>query len=104
MASTFHNTSTADLADEFGALKGQADAIEARLAAIKAEFVARSVERCEGAKFTVTLTSQTAKRLDTKALKAALGDEIIAGFEKETASSVCRVKPTVVFGHSIAAE
>ena len=31
MVSTFHNATTADLADEFGALKGQADAIEDRL-------------------------------------------------------------------------
>lgn len=102
MASTFHNTTTADLADEFGALKGQVDAIEERLSAIKKEMLARQVERVEGQRFTVTISSQTTKRLDTKALKAALGDDIIAEFEKETTSQVVRTKPTVVFGQSVA--
>jgi len=104
MASQFNNRSNADLADEYGTLDGQIKALTERKDAIKEEFKARSVDRVEGPKFTITVSEQSAKRLDTKALKAALGDDICAEYEKESFSTVVRVKATVVFGHSVAAE
>lgn len=103
MTNPLHNLSSADLADEYGTLKGQSDCIEKRLAAIKAELIARGVDGIEAPKFTLSISKQYSKRLDTKALKEALGDEICAEYERETESTVVRVKPTVIFGQPVAA-
>lgn len=103
MTNALHNAATADLADEYGMLKGQADAIAARLTILKDEIVKRGDDRIEAKRFTVTISKQVSKRLDTKALKDALGEGICAEYERETESTVVRVKPTVIFGQSLAA-
>jgi hypothetical protein len=103
MTNTFHNLSTEAIADEYGALKGQADALKERMDALKDELKARNIDRVEAPRFTVTLSEQVSKRLDTTALKAALGADICAEYERETVSTVLRVKPTVVFGQTLAA-
>lgn len=100
MANPFHNVSSAILADEYGQLKGEIDARAERLDAIKAELIARNEERVEGRQVTLTIVKQVSTRLDTKALKAALGESICAEYEKETESTVVRMKPTLVFGQA----
>ena len=96
MASNLHNVASTAIADEYGTIAGQIDLLEKRKSELKAELVARSVEHVEGARFTVTVSEQVSKRLDTKALKDALGPNIIAEYERETTSQVVRVKATVV--------
>lgn len=100
MANPFHNVSSAILADEYGQLKGEIDARAERIDAIKAELKARGEERIEGRQVTLTIATQVTTRLDTKALKAALGDDICREFEKQTESTVVRMKPTLVFGQA----
>lgn len=100
MANPFHNVSSAILADEYGQLKGEIDVRQERIDAIKAELVARKEERVEGRQVTLTIAKQVSTRLDTKALKAALGDDICREYEKETESTVVRMKPTLVFGQA----
>jgi hypothetical protein len=100
MANTLHNVSSAVLADEYGQLKGEIDVRTERLDVIKAELIARKEERVEGRQVTLTIAEQTSTRLDTKALKAALGEDICREYEKETKSTVVRVKPTLVFGQA----
>ncbi len=102
MTNPLHNLSSAQLADEYGSLKAQSDAIGERIDALKAELVARGADRVEGHNFTLTISRQTSTRLDTKALKAALGDSICAEYERSTESTVVRVKPTAVFGQQAA--
>ncbi len=103
MTNSLHNQSTTDLADEYGTLDLQEKALAKRKSEIKAELIARDVDTVEAVKFTVTLSTQVSKRLDTTALKAALGEDICAEYEKSTESTVVRVKRTVVFGQSVAA-
>ncbi len=100
MANPFHNVSSAILADEYGQLKGEIDARTERLDAIKAELIGRKEERVEGRQVTLTISRTTSTRLDTKALKAALGEDICREYEKETESTVVRMKPTLVFGQA----
>ena len=100
MTSLFHNASSAELADDYGTLKGQHDALAKRLDAIKAELIARNVETIEAPKYTVSISRQTSRRLDTKALKQALGEDICAEFERDAESIVLRVKQTVIFGQA----
>lgn len=100
MANPFHNISSAALADEYGQLKGEIDARSERVDAIKAELVARGDDRIEGRQVTLTIARQQTSRLDTKALKAALGDDICREYEKTTESIVVRIKPTLVFGQA----
>jgi predicted phage-related endonuclease len=98
-ASPFHNLSTPALADEFGAMKLQADALNKRLDEMKDELKKRTNgdETVEGAKFTVTVATTTSTRIDTKKLRDVLGDAVR---EVEATSESIRVtvKPTVIFG------
>ena len=94
----FHNQSTADLADDYGALKAQADALEERIKAIRGELVARCVERVEGRKFTVTVGKSARVTYDDKAIREALGPDIVKQYERVTETVTLRVKPTIVFG------
>lgn len=107
MANQFDNISDAYLADEYGNLKAQADSLDERIKLIRDELVARSAapgapDRIEGQRFTLTVAKQTATRVDTKALKEALGADIIRDFEKTSESTVIRVKATAVFGQQAA--
>ncbi len=102
MTNPLHNLSGAQIADEYGSLKAQIDAIGERIDALKAELVARGADRVEGQTFTLTISKQTSTRLDTTALKAALGADICAEYEKTSESIVVRVKPTAVFGQQAA--
>ena len=92
MSNAFHNQSTNTLADDYGNLKAQADAINARLKDIKAELIKRSVTQAAGDRFAVTVSEQSSVRLDTKGLRAALGDDICKDFENVSFSTVVRVK------------
>lgn len=105
MATTgkFHNISTAQIADEFGALDQQAKALDKRIAELKDELKKRigDDEVVEGAKFTVTVSTTVSTRIDTKKLREVLGDAVK---EVETTSESTRVtvKPTVIFGQGAA--
>jgi len=94
----FHNQSTAALADDYGTLKAQADAIEEKIKAIRTELLMRGAERVEGAKFTVTVGTSTRTTYDDKAIREALGPEIVKTYERVSETVTLRVKPTLVFG------
>ena len=93
----FSNISSAALADEYGELKERVKGIEKRIGDIKAELAKRGVTSQDGEKFSLSLVSEMRTTLDTARLKADLGEDIIAGYEKITTSMVLRVKPLVVF-------
>lgn len=96
MSNKFHNMSDAQLADEYGDYKQRADAIEEHMDALKGELKARyRDEPIIGERWEVTTSvSKPRVTLDTKRLKEALGENIIAEFEKVGESSVSlRVKP-----------
>lgn len=90
--SNFHNMSDGALADEYGEVNARKSACEAKMSDLKAEMVRRGVTQAEGARFAVTISEQASTRLDTKALKEALGAEIIAEYEKTSVSAVARVR------------
>ena len=73
----------------------RADAIvkgaEAELATLKDEFKARGLSEVAGDDFAVTATERIAGRLDSKAVKAFLGDGYFK-FEKAIVSTVIRIK------------
>ena len=89
--SRFHNMSNAALADEIGRVDAIAKAAAAELELLKAEAKHRSVEALIGDKFEVSVTEQIAGRIDTKKVKALLGDRYSA-FENAVISTVVRVK------------
>ena len=74
---------------------GRADATvkgaEAELATLKDEFKARGLSEVAGDEFAVTASEQIAGRLDSKAVKAFLGDGYFK-FEKAIISTVIRIK------------
>lgn len=100
MTNKFDNLSTADLADEYGDLDGKIKALTERKDALKDEMKRRAVERVEGAKFTVTVSTSARITYDDKAIRAALGDDICKQYERVTETVTMRVKPTVIFGQA----
>jgi hypothetical protein len=70
----FHNMSIAAIADLIGDLDAEAKALEARIKAAKAELSARSVDRAEGERFTVTKSETCRWTLSVDAVRAAMGE------------------------------
>lgn len=92
--SRFHNLSDAALADEIGRIDAIVKSAEAELKALKDEFKARGLSEVSGDAYNVTATEQIAGRLDSKAVKAFLGDAYVK-FETAVVSTVVRIKPAV---------
>ncbi len=92
MSDNLHNTPTSQIIDEYGDLNLQAKAIEARLKELKEELIRREVVKDKGMNYSLTVTDQISMRLDTKALKAALGEDICKEYEMPISSTVVRVK------------
>jgi predicted phage-related endonuclease len=93
----FHNLSLGQLADQFGELKAQMDALEKQADEIKDELKSRVRDvPAIGERYTVTKIESTQKRLDTKGLRELLGDAL-APYEKESPVVQLRVKPTEIF-------
>ena len=90
-ASRFHYLNNEALADAIGHADAIVKGAEAELTALKDEFKARRLVEVAGNEFAVTATEQIAGRLDTKAVKAFLGDSYVK-FEKAVVSTVIRVK------------
>lgn len=100
MPSPLHNQSTAALADEFGNLKAQIATLEEKADALKAELTARIDDvPAIGARWTVTKSVSTSKRLDTKKLLADLGDALDT-YEVASTSTRVLVKPTMIFSEA----
>jgi hypothetical protein len=89
--SRFHNLTDEALADAIGRADAIVKGAEAELTALKDEFKARGLSDVAGDEFAVTATEQIAGRIDTKAVKAFLGDGYFK-FEKAVISTVVRVK------------
>ncbi len=92
MTTQFDNLTTAALADEFGALDCQVKALEARLAAIKAELKRRGGDAIEGAHFLVTRSEAVRWTLDTTAIRSEMGEEWCNRRSKAAAVTSFRVK------------
>ena len=90
--SRFHNLSNEALADELGRVDAIVKAADAELTALKNEFKSRRLAEVAGDEFTVTATEQIAGRLDTKAVKAFLGETYVR-FEQAIVSTLIRIKP-----------
>lgn len=100
MANKFDNVSDAALVDEFGFVKAQIDALEKREKELRDEIVARFDDvPLAGARWTATVSTSASKRLDTKALRALLGDAL-NDYEKESVSTRVNVRPTMVLGEA----
>lgn len=89
----FHNLSTEQLADEIGKLDTVIKSQTEQLDELKDEFKKRGASAARGNLFVVTASTSTSKRLDTKRLRADLGDALDA-YETETTSTRLLVKPS----------
>jgi hypothetical protein len=89
--SRFHNLTDEALADAIGRADAIVKGTEAELARLKEEFKARGLSEAAGDDFTVTASEQISGRIDTKAVKAFLGDGYFK-FEKAIVSTVIRIK------------
>lgn len=74
MATNLDNLSVGDLADELGALKADIADLETRERSIRDELVARGIPEAEGALFRVTVSEAVRWTIDSKSVKAEMGD------------------------------
>lgn len=95
----YHNMTDHELADLFGERKLVADAATKECDEIKDELKRRldGDGVIEAAKFTVTVATSYATRIDTKKLRDVLGDAV-KEVEMTSESVRVTVKPTVIFG------
>jgi hypothetical protein len=99
--SRFFNLSDAALAEEIGHADALLKGAEAECKALKDEFKRRCLTEVVGDNFTITATEQIAGRLDTKAVKAFLG-ESYHRFENAVVSTVIRIKAVTPITAAIA--
>lgn len=97
MTNQLHNQSATQLADDYGALDAQIKALTERKDAIKDELKARGIEKAEGDRFTVTATISTRTTYDDKAIREALGADIVRQYERISDTITLRVKATARF-------
>ena len=72
--SPYHNISTGDLVDELGALKARIADLEARGKLLRAALVDRRTACAEGAAYSATISEAVRWTLDSKAVRAEMGD------------------------------
>ncbi|MTH95103.1 hypothetical protein [Roseibium sp. RKSG952] len=93
MTSALHNQSPEQLADRLGYLDGITKSAKAEADEIKAELKQREVNVARGANFVVSLSTSTSSRLDTKALAADLGEDMLADYYRPSVSTRVTIKP-----------
>jgi hypothetical protein len=91
MTKQFDNLSDAMLADEIGTLDTEMKAIKARLDAAKAEFKDRNIRKVEGDRFQVARSDSVRWSLDSKAVKAEMGERWYDAHSRMTNVSTIRV-------------
>ena len=90
------------LADQYGNLDAQIKALTEERDSIKDSLKASGLERVEGSRFTVTVSTSTRTTYDDKAIRAALGEEICKQYERSTETTTLRVKATAIFTQAAA--
>jgi hypothetical protein len=75
IVSQFHNLPIGDLVDQLGGLKGAIADLEKRQKALRDELLRRAVSQVEGAQFGAIVSQSVRWTLDTKAVKAEMGNE-----------------------------
>lgn len=75
---------SAEVVDELGLIKAQIAKLEEREKALTDALKATGCDSFAGKFYDATVSRSTRDTLDTKALKAALGDEIVAEYTKST--------------------
>ena len=93
--SPFHNLPTGDLVDQLGGLKAAIADLEKRQKAVRDELLSRAVEQVEGAQFGATITHSVRWTLDTKAVKAEMGEGWYDKHCRQTAVTTVNVEPLV---------
>jgi hypothetical protein len=71
--SPFHNLSTGSVADELGAVKAQIANLQDRERSLRDELIHRRVSEIAGLAYSASITETVRWTLDTKAVKAEMG-------------------------------
>jgi hypothetical protein len=72
--SPFHNLPTGELVDQLGGIKAAIADLQSREKALRDELLARSVSQAEGAQFGAVISQSVRWTLDTKGVKAEMGE------------------------------
>jgi hypothetical protein len=104
MSNKFHNHSIEDLADEFGSVKQQVEALEIREKELANELKARIDDvPAIGRRWTVKKSVAKGRAiLDVDAIRKLLGEEIKKYEKVGQPSARLLVKPTMILGESAA--
>ncbi|MBF0246822.1 MAG: hypothetical protein HQL36_01920 [Alphaproteobacteria bacterium] len=87
MTSTFHNYPDTALVDAIGDLDGEIKALQDRMKDAKEEFTRRGLDKALGERFSVCRSESVSWRLDTKAVKTAMGEDWCTAHSKPSLSA-----------------
>ena len=93
--SPLHNLPTGDLVDQLGGLKAAIADLEKRQKALPDELLSRAVEQVEGAQFGATITDSIRWTLDTRAVKAEMGEGWYDQHCRQSAVTTVNVEPLI---------
>lgn len=94
--SPYHNISTGDLVDELGALKARIADLEARENLLRTELIYRRSTCAEGAVYSAAIAEAVRWTLDSKAVRAEMGDAWYDARCRQSMVTTVAVKPRPV--------
>lgn len=89
-------TTIPDLADMYGDLDAQIKALTDARDAVKAELAKRKTDTFKGDRWALSRTTYETTRLDTKLIRAEMGDDWCAAFTSTSSATRITVKPVAI--------
>lgn len=93
--SPYHNLPVGDLVDQLGGLKAAIADLQKREKALRDELLTRTVSHVEGRQFGAVVTQSIRWTLDTKTVKAEMGEGWYDGHCRQTAVTTVNVEPLI---------
>lgn len=81
----------ADIVDDLGTVKAEIAALQEKEKALIAKLKATGLSELDGTLFRATMSTAPRETIDTKRLRADLGDDIISAYVVTTSVTACRV-------------
>jgi len=92
-ASRYHNLPVREIVDQLGGVKAAIADLQSREKALRDELLRRAVPQIEGAQFGATITQSIRWTLDTKAVKAEMGEAWYDRRCRQTPVTTINVEP-----------
>jgi hypothetical protein len=104
IVSPFHNLPVGEIVDQLGGVKAAIADLESRAKALRDELLRRAVPQVEGAQFGASITQSIRWTLDTKAVRAEMGEPWYDRHCRQTPVTTVNVEPLAAVAASAVAK